>query len=197
MKMDINKILSILSIIVTIVACFISYHALKISKSQFIAEKRPYLVVAPAKFSKSDKYLEIEKTKDGKATLHFQLKIENIGNVAATSITSEALPVFGRQAQILTTTDIIVNPLELGPGQHVYRNYILRFSGEQTNYAKATTDSLKKNPMEIWESFRYSSEVNNTVVYETRIGYRVSVEDVNLLFQETKRISDSIIMPRP
>lgn len=110
-----------------------------------IAEKRPYLVVAPAKFSSSNKYLEIKKTKDGKARLHFQLKIENIGNVAATDIKSEVLPAIGREGPIPTKAESVLNPLQLGPGQHVHRNYDYRLSGDRPDYAKKAVDSIRKS----------------------------------------------------
>jgi hypothetical protein len=204
MQIDKNAILSVMAIIVAVIACVvsirscsISQEALKTATSQFIAEKRPYLAVVPAKFSKSNKYLEIEKTKDGKARLHLQLKLENIGNVAATDIRSEVLPAIGKQGPIPTKAEGTLNPLALGPGQHVYRNYDYRFSGNQSNYAKTTIDSLRKNPIEIWESFRYRSEVDSTVEYETRIGYRVSADDTNLLLQETKRLPGGMVVPRP
>ena len=78
-------------------------------------------MVSPAKFPKSDKYLEVEKMKDGRVRLHLQLKLENIGNVAATDIRSAELPVIGKQGQIPTKSEGTAHPLALGPGQHVYR----------------------------------------------------------------------------
>ena len=204
MKMDKNTTLSVMAILVATVACIasirscsISREALKAATSQFIAEKRPYLAVDPAKFSKSNKYLEVERTKDGKARLHLRLKLENIGNVAAIDIRSEVLPAIGKEGPIPTKVQGTPNPLTLGPGQHVFRNYDFRFSGDQPNYARKAVDSMRKNPMEIWESFRYRSEVDTSVEYETRIGYRFTTDDMNLLLQETKRISGSIVVPRP
>jgi len=88
--MQVNKqlALNIAAIVVAGIACLISIRSCSISKqafdttrAQFLAEKRPYLVVTPAKFLKSDKYLEVEKMKDGRVKLHLQLKLENIGNV--------------------------------------------------------------------------------------------------------------------
>lgn len=204
MQIDKNVALNILTITVAVIACIasirscsISKEALKTATSQFIAEKRPYLVVGPAKFSKSNKYLEIEKTKDGRVRLHFQLKLENIGNVAATDIQSEVLPAIGKQGPIPTKAERIPNPLALGPGQHLYRNYDYHFSGNEADYAKKTVESLRRNPVEIWESIRYRSEVDSTIEYETRTGYRVSADDTNLLFQETKRLPGSMVVPRP
>jgi hypothetical protein len=203
-KNDKNTILSFAALIIAIIACVtairscsVSQEAINVSKSHFIAEKRPYLVISPAKFTKGDKYLEVEKTKDGKVKFHFQFKIENIGNVAATGIRSEVIPVIGNQGPIPTKIESVPHPLELGPGQHIYRNYVLNFAGNHSNYARSTVDSLKKNPAEIWEAFRYGSEVSKDVEYTVRIGYRISVDETNLLFQETKRTNDNIIVPRP
>jgi hypothetical protein len=204
MHVDKHLVLNVAAIVVAGIACLISIRSCLISKealdttrAQFLAEKRPYLVVSPAKFLKSDQYLEIEKMKDGRVKLHLQLKLENIGNVAATDIRSAELPVIGKQGQIPTKSEGTVHPLALGPGQYIYRNYDLRFSGNEAGYAKKTVDGLKKNPVEIWESVQYRSEIDNTVEYETRIGYRVSMEDTNLLFQETKRLSGSVVVQRP
>lgn len=107
------------------------------------------------------------------------------------------MPIIGKQGHIPTKSEGTVHPLALGPGQHVYRNYDLRFSGNEAGYAKKTVIELKKNPVEIWESVHYRSEIDNAVEYETRIGYRVSMEDTNLIFQETKRLPDSMVVSRP
>ena len=183
--------------VISIRSCSISKEALETTRAHFIAEKRPYLVISPAKFPKSDKYLEVEKMKGGGVSLHLQFKLENIGNIAATDIRSEKLPVIGKEGQIPTKFEGPLSPLALGPGQHVYRNYIFRFSGSEAGYTKKTADGLRKNPIEIWESVHYRSEIDNAVEYETRIGYRVSMEDINLLFQETKRLPDSMVVSRP
>lgn len=204
MRINKNVALNVVTIVVAGIACFasirscsISKEALKTSRAQFVAEKRPYLVVGPAKFAKSEKYLEIEEMKDGRVRLHLQLKLENIGNVAATDIRSSDMPIIGKQGQIPTKFEGTLHPLALGPGQHIYRNYDYRLSGNEAGYAKKTADGLRKNPAEIWTSVRYRSEIDNTIEYETRIGYRVSMEDTNLLFQETKRLPDSMLVPRP
>lgn len=204
MQIDRNAALNVVTIVVAVIACVasirscsISREALNTATSQFIAEKRPYLVVGPAKFSKSGTYLEIEKTRDGKAKLHFQLKIENIGNIAATDIRSEVLPAIGKQGPIPTKPERLPSPLALGPGQHVHRNYVYEFSGNEVDYAMKSVASLKRNPLEIWEAIRYRSEIDSTIVYETRIGYRVVADDTNLLFQETKRLPGSMVIPRP
>lgn len=204
MRIDKNVALNIVTIIVAVIACIasvrscsISKEALKTTSEQFIAEKRPYLVVAPAKFTKSNKYLEIEIIKGEGVRLHLQLKLENIGNVAAIDISSTELPVIGKQGPIPTKSEGTLTPLALGPGQHIYRNYDLRFSGNKIGYAKKTVDGLRKSPVEIWESVRYRSEIDSTIEYEMRIGYRVSTEETNLLFQETKRLPGSMVVPRP
>lgn len=204
MPVDKNIVLNVASIVMAGIACIIairscsiSQEALKTSRTQFLAEKRPYIVVSPNKFSKTGKYLEIEKLKDGKVKLHIQLKLENIGNIAATDIRSSELPVFGKEGKIPSRLEGTPSPLALGPGQHIYRNYAFRFSGSKPGYAKNAADGLRKNPMEIWESVLYRSEIDNTISYETRIGYRVSPEETNLLFQETKRLPDSMVVPRP
>ncbi len=202
--MDKNAALNIVTITVAVIACvasirscIISQDALKATIAQFVAEKRPYLVVAPAKFSKSNKYLEIERTKDGRARLHLQFKLENIGNVAATDIRSEALPAIGSQGPIPTKFEGTLSPLALGPGQSIYRNYDYRFSGSEVEYAKKTVDKLKKNPVEIWGSVRYRSELDSTIEYETRTGHRVWADDTHVLFQETKRLPGNMVVPRP
>lgn len=204
MQVDRNVALNVVTIAVAVIACVasirscsISREALKTANSQFIAEKRPYLVVGPAKFSKSGMYLEVEKTNDGKVQLHFQLKIENIGNVAAINIRSEVLPAIGNQGPIPTKPERLPNPLTLGPGQHVYRNYVYHFSGNEADYAKKAVLSMKRKPVEIWESIHYGSEIDNNIEYETRIGYRMATDDTNLLLQETKRLPGSMVVPRP
>jgi hypothetical protein len=190
-------ILAFIACIVSIRSCSISQEALKTASAQFVAEKRPYLVVVPAKFTTSNKYLEIEKMEGERIRLRLRLKLENIGNVAAIDIRSTELPVIGKQGPIPGKFEGTPTSLELGPGQHIYKNHNVHFSGNEVGYAKKTLSDLRKNPVEIWESVRYRSEIDSTVAYETGIGYRISADNAILLFQETKRLPGSMIVPRP
>jgi len=206
-EMQINKsaVLNVVTIIVAVFACIasirscsVSNEALKTAKAQFIAEKRPYLQISAAKFSKSNKYLEIEKTRDGKAKLRFLFKIENIGNVAATDIRAQVLPINGKEGPIPTKLEgRMPNPLEIGPAQHVFKEHGYHISPKRPGDTEKNVDGLRKNPVEIWDSIRYRSEIDSTVEYEAKIGFLIYADRTVLLLRETKRLPGSMVVPRP
>ena len=194
-KLGIEIVVLVVAIIacgISIRSCSVAQNALDTSREQFTAENRPYIVVSPEKFEDSKKYCEISQTEDGKVRFHVQYKIQNIGTVAAIGINSPGeLHVFDKSGQVNVSSVQEPGVITMGPGEHIYRNYDIFFSGNEPDWAKKTIDELKNKEGEIsviWFELRYQNELDESIQYQTKVAYSLSVDSVRILTQETRKI---------
>lgn len=163
----------------------IANEALSNSKSNFIIEQRPRIILTPQRFKDNNNFVKISNT-DDTITFKCQFEIKNVGNIPAKNI---SLPK--------TFTTIINSPtntpisLSLPPPITLAANepYHLTFAATLKLTKSGIEDILKKwespdENMALQVTCFYSSELDRSVIYKTTKAVRLYKNQVELLASE-------------
>ena len=114
--LTVTQIITLLGFVVSIQACQISQKTLQTSKSNFILENRPRIIITPSKFENIDSFLDIST--NGKWLLIRQkYRLTNIGKQPAQNMFAPmAVELKGRFKQNMPIEVISPPPLTLLPG---------------------------------------------------------------------------------
>jgi|GEM_PF-6114180 hypothetical protein len=171
-------VISILALVISMFGYLNSREALRHSKSAFMVENRPYLILDIVPFQENNSYFLTEKQPDGKILLIMRFKMENAGKIPAQDISASKTSSF----EIESASDIKKEPLSLngpvvtlGPNQTEFFRVDTILQSKSNQPDKIIEEIMSEAfKMKIHAVFSYTSLLNNRTIYKTASNFLVS-----------------------
>lgn len=180
----ITLIIAAIALVVSIKSCYNAKNAVEISQRQFLEENRPYLLIEPVAFKKTDSYFKIDRNKD-EVKINIRYRLTNIGNTIAKNIISPNQAII----QYREETDAFlskVTPISLGPNQKI--NIIVWFLFKRKGDAsiEGFINSYYSGKSHISHEFpvKYSTDLEPSLTYHTIVKHKISTDHAELLRSE-------------
>lgn len=188
----VSVLIAFIALIISVKSCSLSKESNKIAKEAFLnsknsfnIEQRPRLTLTPKRFKDNDTFIKISNT-DTTLIFECQLEMKNVGKVPAKSITLPKAFATGIKIPSGTPIAITLPPvIALAPNDHL--NIRCRVT---LGLTKPDIEATLKN----WESpdksitlqvpCSYSSELDQSVTYETKVAVKFYKNEVVVLKYE-------------
>ncbi len=177
------KILAIFAIIISLVSLWISYSTSKKTHNLDLIGKRPYLVVAPAKFQ-DQKYISFARKNDKEFVALISLEITNRGDTPATNI---VLPEGGKVSQPSKgvqndfSFQFPKGSISVGPGESIFLEMAAGFTAASKEKADRDLEKTNEVALSFATPIHYSSLVEPDTVYKSVFSFEISQDKVVVL----------------
>ena len=180
----ITLIVAAIALAVSIKSCYNAKNAVEISQRRFLEENRPYLLIEPVAFKKTDSYFKIDRNKD-EVKINIRYRLTNIGNSIAKNIISPNQAII----EYREVTDALVSnvtPISLGPNQKISVVVWILFKRKGDASIVDFIDSYYSGKSHITHEFpvKYFTDLESSLTYYTIIKHKIYTDHAELLRSE-------------